>query len=142
MVLASPINGSSVLESWTPGNLGGYKFKVPLAASVGMFVIARTGNYSSFEIYSSPDVTVAGFLSLFVGGIYGLVHEYKYYPKDSRWITGYTFPDSDGFRGISMRSSTELITFNKTGVMSVWQPYFGANILHHRHGVYVCYSSV
>lgn len=125
MILAESTNTTSSVNSWTPGNLGSYKFKAPLVAGVGMLGVAHNGTYF-LESSDAPDFTTAGVLSLLVGGIDGLVHEYKYFAQKNTWTAGFTFPDTNGYSGISADVSRRVMTLwtfnNISGALMGWSP--------------------
>ena len=115
MVLAASDNTSSSVDSWTPGNLGSYKFKAPLVAGVGMLVVAYDDEIHFLESSNVPSLTTAGILNLFVGGIDGLVHEYKYFAQNDTWIAGFTFLGTNGYSGISADIQQSSITLRMIG---------------------------
>ena len=117
---------SNSISSWTPGNLGDYHFKAPLIGGVGMSVIANNGTYF-LEGSSAPNLTATGVLSLFVGGLDGLVHEYNYYVQNHTWNKGYTFPGTNGYSGICPlvhHTSLTLLTMNDNEVLVGWTSCF------------------
>ena len=119
MILATSFNTKSSIDSWTPGVLGNNQFKAPLVSGVGILAVAN--NRTCFlEGPNPPNLTVTGTLSLFVGGIDGLVHEYMYYVQNNTWTAGSTFIGTSGYSGIGSIGNTyffELGTFNDNGVL-------------------------
>ncbi|MCJ1377042.1 hypothetical protein MMC17_000132 [Xylographa soralifera] len=123
---ASAMPGTADL--WKPGNLGSYQFRAPLTRGVGMSVMATNGSSYFVEMSNAPNLTVAGVLRLYVGGIDGLVHEYNYYSQNDTWNTGYVFPGTNGYSGILIAvtgTRWSLYTFNDAGVLLGWFPCNG-----------------
>ena len=116
---------NSSVESWTPGNLGGYLFKVPLVEGTGMSIVAVNGT-SIVDNMSAHSLTDTGMLLLFVGGIDGLVHEYKYYMQNNSWIPGFIFIGTNGYAGISpdvpSGGHSQLWMSNVNGAFIGWEP--------------------
>ena len=87
----------------------------------GVGILAVANNRTCFlEGPNPPNLTVTGTLSLFVGGIDGLVHEYMYYVQNNTWTAGSTFIGTSGYSGIGSIGNTyffELGTFNDNGVL-------------------------
>ncbi|KAL9120203.1 MAG: hypothetical protein Q9187_003246, partial [Circinaria calcarea] len=125
LTISSDMSGPA--DSWMPGNLGSYKFKAPLVAGVGMSVIANNGEYFVESSYV-PNLTIAGVVSLFVGGIDGLVHEYRYLAQNNTWTASFTFNDTNGYSGISayaVGTGATLLMHNNSGVSAKWDTCSG-----------------
>ena len=89
-----------------------------------MSVVANNGTYF-LEGSSAPVLTATGVLSLFVGGLDGLVHEYHYYVQNDTWSTGYTFPGTNGYSGtcpLPHHAGLTLLTMNDNEVLVGWLP--------------------
>ncbi|MCJ1248155.1 hypothetical protein MMC30_005371 [Trapelia coarctata] len=128
------VDGSGTLQDiiqvgstgpWTPGTLGTYQFKAPLVESLGMLGIVSYGTPFFSQISNTTNATISGVLSLFVGGMDGLVHEYTCFLQNDTWSTGYVFPGTNGYSEISVytvQKTSLLLIFSDSGRLSQWYP--------------------
>jgi len=110
---------------WTPGTLGNYQFKAPLVESVGMLGTVSYGTPFFSQKSDTTNTMISGVLSLFVGGMDGLVHEYTCYLQNDTWNTGYVFPGTNGYSEISVytvQKTSLLLIFSDSGRLSQWYP--------------------
>ena len=102
-------------DSRSPGNIGSYNIKAPLAQGIGLNVQARD-NYG---------VNQTGWgIRLFVANPQGLIQEYEYDTKTDSWTGGFVFPESNGYGGLAgtwlVSNLTELFLFNKHSKLEYW----------------------
>ncbi|KAL9116854.1 MAG: hypothetical protein Q9187_006617 [Circinaria calcarea] len=106
---------TNITNSWSPGNIGSYNFKAPLIQRIGLLVLESA--------YYGIGQTGGG-LRLYVANEQGLIQEYGYDAQTDSWASGFTFPESNGYGGVSSEYRSDKVTtlylVNKNSKLEYW----------------------
>ena len=109
-------------STWSSGNIGNYNFKAPLVQGIGMDVL-QNANYGIGQ--------TGGGLRLYVANPEGLIQEYGYDTQTDWWVSGYAFPESNGYGGVGGElrydNVTTLYLLNKNSKLEYWWRDWGEN---------------
>lgn len=94
--------------TWREGNVGSKGYKVPKETNIAFTAGGGiTYNHNLNEI--------DGGINLYASGTDGTIHEYIFDNQNGTWDNGFTFPDTDGFSGAAIWSTSSNATLYTAG---------------------------
>ena len=114
----------NITSTWTNGNLGGFNFRGSTDSNSALAVCFEANWYG-------PVVGKSPGLRLFAGGEDDLIHEYTWALGSTPWETGFTFPKSNGYAGVTCWPDggiTDVYLQNSDNNLEVWWKDFNTQI--------------
>jgi len=102
--------------TWREGNVGSQGYQVPNETNIAF---TASGGRTYNQTFNGID----GGVSLYAGGTDGTIHEYIFDGQDRSWNQGFTFPNTDGFSGAgiwSTSSNATLYTASSSQSLELW----------------------